>query len=141
MKNKILKFIVGTGAATAIAIASSTSAFAAEDAKEGGKQGAGKKGGGGDKADAIFAAIDTDNDGQITIKELAASKKFEGADRKAVGAAFASKDLNGDKSISEHEFTKTFGDRQDDGKGRDGKGRDGKAGNKGGKGKGAKGKG
>lgn len=86
----------------------------------------------------IFAAIDADGDGSITVKELGDSRRFADASQEKIDAAFKEKDLDGDGAISEHEFTKSFGANKDKGKGKHGKGKKGKTK---GKGKGGPGKG
>ena len=106
----------------------------------GGRKGAGNATNDSPDAAIVFDAIDTNDDGTISAKELGDSKKFKDADKKEVGAAFKEKDLNGDGSISGKEFSRTFkSDGSEGKKGRAGKGKGkgkgkGEAGGKGGKG-------
>ena len=53
---------------------------------------------------AVFDALDANGDGNLSLDELAASKRFEGAEQAEVEAAFAKRDENGDGAISKQEF-------------------------------------
>jgi len=114
-----------------------------EGAQKGAAADAGRdkgKGDGNPDGGKIFARLDQDGDGSLSLKEFAGARSLDDASKREVTEIFQKRDLNNDGQIGAHEFAKTMdqgmGHHGHD-KGRPGKGKakgPGKGGVKGGKG-------
>ena len=86
----------------------------------------------------IFAHLDEDESGTLSLQEFAKAKHLEDASRREIKEIFEKKDLDGDGEIGKGEFARTFGPPRAHGKGGPprgkGKGKGGPPRGKGGKG-------
>jgi hypothetical protein len=130
---------------SAFAIASSGLFVMADDEKkddDGAKarperDGDGKGKGKGDRGEMmkrIFAHLDEDESGTLSLKEFAKARHLEDASRREVKEIFEKKDLDGDGEIGKGEFARTFGPPRGKGGPPRGKGKGGPPRGKGGKG-------